>query len=173
MTTLLSASPYDLFVGVDIAAKTATVTWQCASQLACPMTNKTKPLHPTKPCTIEQTPEGFASLQQALLATGIAPEHTLMVMEATGAYWLSFATFFVRQGFVVSVINAAQAHHFAKAVLQRAKTDAIDAQTLTQLAFTLRPQPWVPPPALYEELQQQTSPVMVDKSGQSPWPMQA
>ena len=43
---------------------------------------------------------------------------------ATGAYRL----------FQVSVINPAQAHHFAKALLQRAKTDAIDAQTLAQLA---------------------------------------
>jgi transposase len=33
---------------------------------------------------------------------------------------------------VVSVINPAQAHHFAKALLKRAKTDAIDAQTLAQ-----------------------------------------
>lgn len=153
MSTQSPASHYDLFVGVDIAAKTATVTWQCASQCVSPLTHTTKPLT-VQPRTVEQTPDGFAALHQALLATGVAPEHTLMVMEATGAYWLSFATFFVRQGFVVSVINAAQAHHFARALLQRAKTDAIDAQTLTQLAFTLRPQPWVPPPALYEELQQ-------------------
>jgi len=54
----------------------------------------------------------------------------------------------------VSVINPAQAHQFAKALLKRAKTDAIDAQTLAQLAATLQPNPWKPPPAIYEELRQ-------------------
>ena len=36
-------------------------------------------------------------------------------------------------GFAVSVINPAQAHAFAKALLKRSKTDAIDAQTLAEL----------------------------------------
>lgn len=34
------------------------------------------------------------------------------------------------------------------------KTDAIDAQTLTQLAARLQPRPWTPPPAISHELQQ-------------------
>jgi transposase len=38
--------------------------------------------------------------------------------------------------------------------LKRAKTDAIDAQTLTQLASCLQPNLWTPPPAIYEELEQ-------------------
>src|SRR5712692_3895414 len=50
-------------------------------------------------------------------------------MEATGSYWISLATRLVHEGFRVSVINPSQAHHFAKALLKRAKTDAIDAQT--------------------------------------------
>jgi len=54
----------------------------------------------------------------------------------------------------VSVINPAQAHHFAKALLKRAKTDAIDAQTLAQLASLLQPALWTPPPAVYYEVQQ-------------------
>src|SRR5688572_2885570 len=60
----------------------------------------------------------------------------------------------VHEGFRVSVINPAQAHHFAKALLKRAKTDAIDAQTLAQLAMVLQPEPWIPPPPIYYELQQ-------------------
>jgi len=36
------------------------------------------------------------------------------------------------------VINPAQAHHFARALLKQAKTDAIDAQTLAQLACISR-----------------------------------
>ena len=75
-------------------------------------------------------------------------------MEATGSYWISLATRLVHEGFVVSVINPAQAHHFAKALLKRAKTDAIDAQTLAQLAMVLQPEPWTPPPPIYYALQQ-------------------
>jgi transposase len=107
-----------------------------------------------KPVTIAQSPEGFAELDRLLRATGVAPNSVLVVMEATGAYWASLATYLVRQGYVVSVINPLQAHHFAKALLRRAKTDTIDAQTLMRLAITLSPKPWTPPPALYEELQQ-------------------
>jgi transposase len=55
---------------------------------------------------------------------------------------------------MVSVINPAQAHYFAKALLKRAKTDAIDAQTLAQLAMVLQPEPWRLPPPIYHALQQ-------------------
>lgn len=46
------------------------------------------------------------------------------------------------------------AHHFAKALLKQAKTDAIDAQTLAQLAALLQPVVWNPPSALFVELYQ-------------------
>jgi transposase len=75
-------------------------------------------------------------------------------MEATGAYWITVATQLVHAGFGVSVIHPAQAHHCAKALLKRAKTDTIDAQTLAQLAMMLHPTPWTPPPPIYYELQQ-------------------
>ena len=137
-----SDAAYELFVGVDIAAATATVSWQTPKQ------------KPGKPLTIEQTPEGFSVLHQRLRKTGTRAAQTLIVLEATGIYWLAFATFFSRQGYAVSVVNPIQAHHFAKALLKRAKTDAIDAQTLTRLAALLQPEVWTPPPAIYEELEQ-------------------
>lgn len=137
-----AAAQYQLFVGVDIAAATATAAW----------------LPPggglTRPMTIDQTPAGFAAIERRLLATGHAPGAILVVMEATGSYWITLATTLVHAGFAVSVVNPAQAHHFAKALLKRAKTDAIDAQTLAQLAALLQPAPWPPPPAIWHELQQ-------------------
>jgi transposase len=75
-------------------------------------------------------------------------------MEATGAYWMKLATALFQAGFALSVVNPRQAHHFAKALLKRAKTDAIDAQTLAQLASTLQPALWTPPPEVYHQLQQ-------------------
>jgi transposase len=139
----LPASPtsYRVFVGIDIAAATATVVT---------MTGGT----PGRPSTIKNTPQGYAALQQQLRATGCVPADVLVVMEATGSYWIALATTLALAGFAVSVINPAQAHHFAKALLKRAKTDAIDAQTLARLAALLQPAPWTPPPAIYYELQQ-------------------
>lgn len=75
---------YELFVGVDMAAKTATIAWQ----------RDGGPVG--KPRTIEQTPEGFTRLAHALAATKVAPSNTLLAMEAPGAYWVPFATLFVR-----------------------------------------------------------------------------
>jgi transposase len=133
---------YQLFVGVDIAAATATAAWQTPKQ------------KPSKPITFEQIPEGFSSLHRRLMKTGVLPKQTLIVMEATGIYWMALATFLTRHGYAVSIVNPSQAHHFAKALLKRAKTDAIDAQTLAQLAALLQPALWTPPPAIYEELVQ-------------------
>jgi transposase len=142
MTTGLAAGTYELFVGIDIAATTAEVSTQHPGAKA------------SRSFTIDQTPEGFNRLVHTLQATGNAPSHVLVVMEATGSYWMSLATRLVHEGFRVSVIHPSQAHHFAKALLKRAKTDAIDAQTLAQLAMVLQPEPWMPPPQIYYELQQ-------------------
>ena len=139
---MASCPTYELFVGVDIAAKTAAVVWQ-------------RPNAPrSRVLTVAQTPAGCAALIAQLQATAVAPAHTLVVMEATGSYWITLATSLHQAGYAVSVINPAQAHAFAKALLKRAKTDAIDAATLTQLAALLQPAPWTPPPAVYHELQQ-------------------
>jgi len=109
---------------------------------------------PSRPVTLDQAPQGFAALQARRLAVGHAAADILVVMEATGSYWISLATTLAHAGFAVAVINPDQAHHFAKALLQRAKTDAIDARTLARLAATLHPALWTPPPAIYTELQQ-------------------
>jgi transposase len=142
MRTGQAAQTYTLFVGVDIAATTAAVSTQRSGTNA------------SRSFTIDQTPEGYTKLVHQLQATGHVPSRILVVMEATGSYWISLATHLVHEGFVVSVINPAQAHHFAKALLKRAKTDAIDAQTLAQLAMVLQPEPWKPPPPIYYALQQ-------------------
>ena len=137
-----SPSVYRLFAGVDIAAATFTT----ASLVPGTM--------PGRALTLDQTPQGFATLQARLLAAGYPPGEILVVMEATGSYWVALATTLAQAGFAVSVINPDQAHNFAKALLQRAKTDAIDARTLARLAALLQPAPWTPPPPIYAELQQ-------------------
>jgi len=133
---------YQLFVGIDVAATSATGAWMTATG------------QPTRASTITQTPAGAADLQRRLRATGHAPATILVVMEATGTYWMALATPLAHAGFAVAVINPAQAHAFAKALLKRSKTAAIDAQTLAELAARLQPARWSPPPAVFTELQQ-------------------
>ena len=142
MAAAASPSTFALFVGVDIAAASATAAWLLPQGRA------------SKAITIPQTADGYATLQQRLLTTGVPAAATLVVLEATGTYWVSLATTLHQQGFAISVINPAQAHAFAKALLKRAKTDAIDAQTLAELGARLQPDLWTPPPAIYAELYQ-------------------
>ena len=133
---------HTLYVGVDVAAATVTAAWVAYDDRM------------SAPLTVAQTPQGYATLHERLAATGIAPTDTLIVLEATGSYWIRLATTLVERGYHVSVVNPKRAHDCAKVLLKRAKTDAIDAQTLTRLGALLQPAPWTPPPAIYTELQQ-------------------
>jgi transposase len=136
------ASVYPLFVGADIAARSFTAAWG-------------RPDAPSsRPVRYDQTPAGFAAFQQALAAMGVAPAQTLIVMEATSTYWVQLANVLHTAGYAVSVVNPKQAHDFAKAVLQHAKTDPLDAKMLMALGAKLSPPRWTPPPAIYHALQQ-------------------
>ncbi len=133
---------YRLFVGVDIAAETFTAAWLVSGG------------QPAAPYLGEQTAAGFDALHRRLQAAGVPPGETLVVLEATGNYWVALAVALHEAGYRVAVVNPRQAHHFAKAQLRRAKTDALDARDLAQLAAALRPAPWTPPPAVYHEVRQ-------------------
>jgi transposase len=134
---------YRLFVGIDVAATTCAVSWMYPGS------------QPARAITIKQTPAGFADLQRQLLAIEPDPNAVLIVMEATGSYWMRLAKSLSEAGLAVSVINPAQAHDFAKArATKRSKTDAIDAQTLAELGARLLPERWTPPPHVYTELAQ-------------------
>jgi transposase len=133
---------YRLWSGVDIAAKTFTATWT---------TNRTTY---APPLTLPYTPEGIMTFQQQLSTLGIAPADTLIVLEATGSYWIRLAVALHAAGFVISVVNPKQVHHWAQSLPRRGKTDALDARMLTQYAWERQPRRWSPPPAIYHELRQ-------------------
>jgi len=86
-----SFAHYRLFVGIAIAASTGAVSWMRPNA------------QPTRAITIKQTPAGFADLQRQLRA--IEPDHhaVLIVMEATGTYWMRLASSLVGAGFAVSI----------------------------------------------------------------------
>ena len=79
---------------------------------------------------MDQTPEGDPRLVHTLQATSHVPAAVLVVREATESYGINVAPQLVHAGWVGSVINPAPAHHVAKALLKRAKTETLAAQTL-------------------------------------------
>src|SRR3954454_17330525 len=136
------SAAYQLYVGIDVAAETFVAAWLAPGGKA------------TAPFTREQSPAGFAALQRRLQGPTSPPAATLVVLEATGNYWVALAVTLHEAGHRVAVVNPRQAHHFAKAQLRRAKTDALDARDLAQLGAALQPAPWTPPPAVYQEVRQ-------------------
>ena len=93
---------YRLFVGIDVAATSCAVAWMHPTT------------QPSRAITIDQTATGFADLQRQLEAIEPDPHAVLIVMEATGTYWMRLATSLVAAGFAVAVINPAQAHDSPK-----------------------------------------------------------
>jgi len=143
MPTSLSNLPtYHLYVGVDIAAKTFTASWM------------TPEGRPSLALSFQQSPTGFAALQEHLQTTGVTPSATLVVLEATSSYWVALAVALHTAGYAVSVVNPAKVHNYAKSLPRRSKTDHLDAQLLAQFAAERRPAAWTPPPAIYHELRQ-------------------
>lgn len=55
---------------------------------------------------------------------------TKVCLEATGVYHFDLAVALSSAGIEVMVINPKSAHNFAKALMKRSKTDAVDAGTL-------------------------------------------
>jgi transposase len=139
---MTASSLYQMFVGVDIAATSFSASW---SQTGDP---------PQRARSFAQTPDGFAAFQAALASTALAPAATLIVLEATGSYWITLAVTLHQAGYHVSVVNPAHVHAFARSLPRRAKTDALDAQLLTQFAAERIPPRWTPPEQVYHELRQ-------------------
>jgi transposase len=78
----------------------------------------------------------------------------LVVLEATGSYWVALAVTLHDAGYAVAVVNPAQLHSYAQSLPRRGKTDALDAQVCVRFAVERKPTPWTPPPAVYHELRQ-------------------
>jgi transposase len=133
---------YSQYVGIDVAANSFTAAWGTGEGKIRPATE------------FEQKQADYRRLVAKLKATGHKPTWTLVVLEATGTYWMHLALALHEAGFQVSVINPRQAYHYAQARLQQAKTDAIDARLLAELAASLEVKLWQPPSEAWEALYQ-------------------
>ena len=142
MVSLPAVRDYCCFAGVDIAATSFTATWTTDARILA------------RAVTFAQSPTGFAAFRRQLRATGIAPAQTLIVLEATGSYWVALAVTLHEAGYAVAVVNPAQLHNYAQSLPRRGKTDAWDAQVCVRFAAERKPAPWTPPPVVYHELRQ-------------------
>src|SRR5689334_20611805 len=78
--TSMAPLPFpQIVVGVDIAATSFMAAWARPGQT------------PVPPRPFEQTTTGFAAFHKQLAATGVTPKDTLVVLEATGSYWVALA----------------------------------------------------------------------------------
>ena len=107
------------FVGIDVSKATLEVAYRGV--------NKTQ--------QYANTEEGVKALLKQLKED---KEHIAVVlMEATGGLERVAATMLCLAGYAVMVVNPRQAHDFSKALGYLSKTDATDAQALSQFAHTL------------------------------------
>ena len=117
-----------IYVGIDIAAKSFDLQARVAGKAS-------------KVERYSQCPEGHAKAIRHLKT--LAPR--LIVLEATGIYYLDLAVALVREGLPVAVINPKSYHHFAKLTLTGSKTDGIDAALLAEYGERMQPKCWTPP----------------------------
>lgn len=68
-----------------------------------------------------------------------------VIVEATGIYYLDVALIATELGAEVMVVNPAASHNFSKALQQRSKTDALDADMLLEYLRRMPFVTWVPP----------------------------
>lgn len=73
------------------------------------------------------------------LRTATAGAPALIVLEATNRFWQAPAAALAGAGLAAAVVNPRQVREFARALGQRAKTDAIDAHVLALFAERIRP----------------------------------
>lgn len=97
------------------------------------------------------TPVGFQELAMWLRRHGATRVHACL--EATGTYGEALATALFDAGHVVSVVNPATIHHYAKSHLSRAKTDRVDGDLIAEYTRKEQPAAWTPLPREVRDLQ--------------------
>ena len=122
------------WIGIDVSKLTLDVCWFVQGEPAF--------------LKVPNTPAGFGFLLSKL------PEFAHLVMEATVAYYLRLAHYFMEKGVRLSVINPLSIKRYAQMKLARAKTDKYDAALIAQFGASQEPSAWTLPDAHLLEMQQ-------------------
>ena len=94
------------------------------------------------PREFDNTPTGHQAVRRALERLG---RPVRVCLEATGLYGLDLALTLHAAGVALMVANPRAVRHFATALMQRSKTDRLDARVLREYAARMPFQPWQPP----------------------------
>lgn len=92
--------------------------------------------------TFPNTPAGHEAVLRYLARPGQA---VWVCLESTGVYGLDLALALHRAKVEVMVANPRAVRHFAEALMQRSKTDRLDARVLLEFALRMPFQAWKPP----------------------------
>jgi transposase len=89
------------------------------------------------------TPAGHRAVARHLARQGRVVR---VCLESTGVYGLDLTLWLQKQaGIEVMVANPRAVRHFAQALMERSKTDPLDARVLLEFAVRMPFQPWQPP----------------------------
>lgn len=117
-------------VGVDVSAKELVVAIEASGRREAPI-------------VLANDAEGHRKLVQRATKRGASAQ---VVLESTGTYGLDLALALHRAKRIeVMVANPRAIAHFARASLQRSKTDRLDAETILEFATRMPFAPWCPP----------------------------
>jgi transposase len=116
-------------LGIDVAKRTLAIT----------LLTDTDTRHHL---TCDNTHDGFAALDRWLQALGVTHVHACM--EATNVYWEALAAWLHAHGHTVSVVNPARIAGYAKALMQRIKTDRQDSLIIALFCREHQPTSWEP-----------------------------
>jgi len=94
---------------------------------------------------------GFADLAAWLQRQRVTTVHACL--EATGTYGDALATWLHDAGHLVSMVNPAIIHAYARTQLARTKTDRLDAELIARFTATQQPPAWTPPAPEIRQLQ--------------------
>jgi len=136
-----------LYAGIDVSSQELIVDF---------LDQNARPLRP--PASFPNTPEGWTAVSSSLVATSslCGPNPTIVCgLEATGDYHLGLLRTLQaerRRHIQVHELNPAAVKHFAKALLNSAKTDRLDARTIALYLLRLQPKPSYLPPLHLQRL---------------------
>ena len=124
-------------VGIDVSAKTLHICWQT-------------PVGTLQALELPNSADGHRQLCRQLTQRG---HRARIALEATGFYSFDLACALAQHPRLeVMMVNPRAGYAFARANLQRSKTDAVDARTLLEFVRRMPFQPWQPPAAERLEL---------------------
>ena len=92
--------------------------------------------------------KGFKAIIKMTATDGV------IVMEASGPYYMQLAMFLHKHGRAAAVVNPLKVRRYSQMKMQRAKTDRKDAQTIADFAEIDKPKLWQPNDQVINDLQQ-------------------